>query len=318
MDLHIRAGKTDGEVKKLFKQSTNRDSVSFGMLIKSYGKHDRAKKATRQLCRMLNHSRNRPNAALFATTIDAWAESSDTDALEQAFEVFSLMEKQGIVADVVVFGSLMKVIAKSTSDNAGREAEALLEAMKKRRVEPNIIVYNSAISACYQAKDFDRAERIMNRMEHSSTPPDLRTYSEILSSFAKRGTPEAAQRCESILLEHMKALAKSSPELRPNAHHFSIVIMAWSRSNAPYLEITDRMWKLYEQMVADGIECDSVSYNQLIGFLSKSRKERDLARADGLLRTMEEDPSGRIRPDALNYFAVMKGMLLAIDRLGRC
>ena len=307
IDLHVRAKRPGSEINSLFQQSTKRDSVqSFGMLIKSFGKHDQAPRATKELHRMIQHSRVRPEVSTFCTVIDAWAESTRPDATERALEVFSLMEKQGIAADVIVFGSLMKCIARSRRNSAGREAEDLLSTMRQRRIKPNDIVFNLAISACYRSKDFERAESIMSAMEQSDTPPDLITYSEILTHFAKRGTAEAAQRCEAIL-KHVQSLAETNPAMKPNAYTYSIVISAWARCTAPYPALTERLWNLYQQMTAAGVSLDSVCYNQLINFLSNSKKVRDLQRADDLLKTLEESGDRHVRPDALNYFAVMKG-----------
>jgi hypothetical protein len=349
LDLHIRAGKSEGAVQTLFRHhqkqkqqltsrsnsemsssSSNNNSnhekdspsqITLSLLMKSHGKHDHAPKATELLMKLLateNHSQWRPDCSTFVTVLNAWAESSQPDAVEQAWAVFRLMEQHpNITADVMVFGALLKCIANSNRPTAGADAEQLLEEMRRRNIPPNVIIYNQAIAACYSAHDLSRAGRLVTQMEESPhlPSPDLRTYMESLQYFAKRGTIAAAERCEAIL-RHLHALSssgeKSLSSLKPSAYTYSIVIAAWARvspagTNPVDLDVPHRMWTLYQQMVKEAlIECDAVTYHQLISYLSKSFEQvQNLERAEELLKSMEQKPN--VQPDALDYFAVMQG-----------
>ena len=350
LDLHIRAGKSEWAIQDLFQQhlkqkqqlttstsntevitssssSSNHDKdspsqITMSLMMKSYGKHDRAAEATEELMKLLSTespSRSRPDSSTFVTVINAWAESSQSDAVEQAWTVFRLMEQQpNIAVDVKVFGALLKCIGHSNRATAGADAEQLLEDMRRRNIPPNVIIYNQAIAACYSAHDLSRAERLVTQMEESPhlPSPDVRTYTESLQYFAKRGTVASAERCEAIL-RHLHALSssgeKSSSSLKPNAYTYSIVIAAWARvspagSSLTDLQVPHRMWNLYQQMVEEaGIECDAVTFHQLISYLSKSFEQvQNLERAEELLKSMEQQPN--VQPDALNYFAVMQGL----------
>ena len=92
----------------------------------------------------------------------------------------------------------------------------------------------------------------MDRMEKSDTPPDIRTYSDILNNLSKAATTESAERSEQIL-SRMKQLAKTdSPALKPNVYAYNIAMNAWSKSGHP--ESAKRMWRLYEQMKDDNVD----------------------------------------------------------------
>jgi pentatricopeptide repeat protein len=147
--------------------------------------------------------------------------------------------------------------------------------------KPNEISYTLAMKTCFQAGDLVKADAIMKRMEKSDTPPDIRTYSDILLHYSHMGTTAAAERTEQILA-YMTELGRSVPLLRPNIYSYSIALNAWASSGDA--NAADRMWAIYEQTKREKVPMDSVFSTALITFLSKMKRRTSMQRALEILR----------------------------------
>jgi Pentacotripeptide-repeat region of PRORP len=141
-------------------------------------------------------------------------------------------------------------------------------------------------------------------MEQSKTPPTVFIFNQILSHWALKGTPQSAERADKILAQ-MKVLEKSKPELRPNLNTYNTILTAWSLAGAH--DAGDRMWHVYEKMLADGEQPDIVTYTGMINFYSASRRLDYIQRADNLLKLMEK--SNLINPDVRHYMAVLRAWI---------
>jgi pentatricopeptide repeat protein len=317
MDIYARSGKLD-QAESVFNTFRSPDAVKYRVLFKAYAMSKRADRATELFHRMLQESRVAPDVGLFNSLISAWAESSQPDAVEQAFEIMRLMQENekclelGVRPDVKTFGALLKCLAASRRSDAGKRAENILDDMEGRSragdpyMKPSEVVYNLAVKACFQAGDLERAEVILKRMENSDTPPNLRTYNDILQHYSQIGTPASAERTDQILT-YMKDLAKSTASLMPDEISYNIVLAAWARSHDP--DAANRMWKIYERSVLDQIKLDTVGYSTLIACLAKSRKLEHIQRADLLLQSMEKSNRLDLQPDMRHFTPVIKGFV---------
>jgi pentatricopeptide repeat protein len=137
------------------------------------------------------------------------------------------------------------------------------------------------MKTCCRAGDLVKADAIMKRMEKSDTPPDIRTYSDILLHYSHMGTTAAAERTEQILA-YMTELGRSVPLLRPNIYSYSIALNAWASSGDA--NAADRMWAIYEQTKREQVPMDAVFSTALITFLSKMKRRKSMQRALEILR----------------------------------
>lgn len=328
MDIYARAGMLD-QVEALFDSSPDPDVVRCGVLIKAYGNCDRADRATDIVHHFLKPDNTvAPNIDIFTSLIDAWAESSRGDAVEQACAVIKLMEENercrslGIRPCVVTFSALLKCISESkaastASDISCQHVESILDTMESRymagetNVKPNQISYTLAMKTCFRAGNLAKADAIMKRMEQSDTPPDIRTYSEILQHYSQMATPAAAKRTEQIL-SYMTELSRSMPSLKPNMYSYSIAMNAWALSGDP--DSANRMWKIFERTKQEGLAMDIVFSTALITFLSKIKQRKAMQRAWSVLQEIE---NGTVhadhRPNARQYMAVIQGFVQAGD-----
>jgi pentatricopeptide repeat protein len=294
--------------------------------VNAYGKSNQPDLAFSVVQKLLRDTKVIPDINVFNTLINAWAESSDPEATEQAFEVLRLIKEHprcvqlNIVPNEVTYNSLLKCLSTTgthyqneISNNTAEQAEAIVSEMEQcmndpqRRMKPDAISYTMAIRACLRVNDTSRAELLLQRMELSDTQPNTITYNIILNHCSKLQTSAAAERA-SQLLDYMKSTSRqpssssSSPQqqqqqqqqsssMKPDLFSYSRVLTAWAGSGGP--QTSTRIWQIYESMIKsdndDGpMELNMVCYTTMIMFFTKTNSITNLNRAIQLLRAMEQ------------------------------
>ena len=76
-----------------------------------------------------------------------------------------------------------------------------MEEIKHRGIEPDVITYSAAISACEKGGQWKHALRVLEEMRSSGTKPTVISYSAAISACEKGGQWERALE----LLEEMKS-----------------------------------------------------------------------------------------------------------------
>jgi len=71
-----------------------------------------------------------------------------------------------------------------------QQALGLLVGMQKADLEPNVISYNAAISACEKGEQWQEALGLLAKMQEADLVPHASIYSVAISACEKRG-----QRC---------------------------------------------------------------------------------------------------------------------------
>ena len=144
--------------------------VLSNILIQSLGKAD---KATAILKSVLADSLGNPDIITFPTLINAWAETSLPDAVNQAFAVLRLLNEHpkyielGIRPDTFTFSALLKCFSKSNSKTAGKKAVKIADEMDCRykagnkNVKPDDISFTLASKTCLRAGGAERAEALL-------------------------------------------------------------------------------------------------------------------------------------------------------------
>lgn len=212
MDIYAHARKYD-KAESLVLQMGTPNVVHYDILIKAYGKCDRADRAADVLEKLLQDDRVEPSVEVFNELIKAWAESTLPEAAEHAFGVLRLMEhdakclKLGIRPNVVSFNAFLKCLAESKQTDAycsttGVKVEAILDIMERRylagdkRTKPNEMSYTLAIKACLNAGDLERADAIINNLpaarrsnlQRQCAPALFATHRQTLNSSRTDGS----------------------------------------------------------------------------------------------------------------------------------
>ena len=59
-------------------------------------------------------------------------------------------------------------------------------------MQPDVVTYNSLMSACEKGKDPDRALKVIASMGYQCVQPDVITFSSLISTCEKGKNPERA------------------------------------------------------------------------------------------------------------------------------
>jgi len=218
------------------------DTRTCAALLHVWAKNGNVEKAARLLGDMFaefkenGNARLEPNIQCFAVVLDAFAKSKHPLAGQEAEALLRKMvqaKQPNLAPTTFCYNSVISAYASSGDRFAGHEAERLLREMSREDqascAAPDLITYNSTISAFARAKKAVDAERILVELQRLSDEkphlmPTTFTYNCVLNAHAKNGNPKAVE----MLLTDMDKWG-----VRPDAISLSLAIEAWSRSGRP-------------------------------------------------------------------------------------
>ena len=272
-----------------------------------------------------------------------------TKAEEMVRRMWSLYENTGseeFRPDLQCYNLWIHAVAKSTQKRhttgsgdglkVGERAELILQEMRDRGIEPNVISYSSVMDAyANQARLGDpkapaEAERVLfdllERSEYSSNLQATPVTSDtVINAWAQQGTLEGAKKAQEIL-ERLEAMsitangkasssAKASTSLRPTAHSYATVICAWANSGGgtdaaqKASAILDRLLHARQKSNDDTtVSPDTVIFNAVIAAWASSGDPQCGTKADEILRQMNElrnDVHYDCQPDVVTYNSVL-------------
>ena len=215
----------------------------------------------------------KPSLSVYTSLIWAWAHSSRPESDARAQLYFDQMRGKFMAGDdklrpnAKIYNAL--ITSKQRHKN-GAGAEQVLHQMyhdflqhKNISAMPNRIVFHNVMSAWAASNNtlaYQRIEAILRQMqkEHETRGWDCRpngtSFSILLSSLARVGQREAAERAEEVL-RHMHALASGDggdPSVKPNNYCYATVLNAWARvsRSKEYSDAPLRAQALFDDMRA--------------------------------------------------------------------
>jgi hypothetical protein len=290
MELYAHADELD-RVDRVM-ETVGLDNAQICFLVKAFGKADKASRATKVFMDLVENKKNTPDVNTLNALLLAWSESSQKDAADQAFKIWKQVEDNEyleIKANTDTFAALMQCLVKSRASDSGEKAEKLLDEIKSRvdaseDVRLSEHIGELAIKCCLSCEDFTRTEMMIERFVQAGSPPSLRTFNEVLDSFAADASFSSAKRAENIFSTMIK-LSKKYVDLAPSLRSYLLVIQAWIESK--YSKAPKRIWKIYQYMVKNqSVEPDRSIYDALIRFFAQSDKRSVVEKADFLLQYM--------------------------------
>jgi pentatricopeptide repeat protein len=358
MDMYAKMHKLR-EAQTIFQKYRNGDdNHPHAILIKAYSNCNRPERAEQLVKKMLQSEiqRDMVDIEIINCVLCAWAEcttSNPTYTADRVHQIYRwiydhpIVAKMKILPNFATYSILFDCMAKAGSirsyaDNDRinprnkvitngivSKVETLLNDIESRyliygdtNVKPDVSLYNCAIQACLNCKEYNQAEYILQLMEHRMSKqqqmpldtqkirviPDTGTYCLFLNCYSKLGTVTGAEWTEQ-LHNHMCKLSQSGyPMLKPTTSTYNFVISAWAASDVP--DVADRVWKVYEQMQADKIELDVYNYTTFISALSKSKSSIGIQRSIELLQIMQTKAKSspnqsKLHPDGRHYCMVL-------------
>ena len=271
-----------------------------------------------------------------------------TKAEEMVRRMWSLYENSGSIEcrpDLQCYNLWIHAVAKSNQrwHNAGTDAlvpvgeraELILQEMRERGIEPNVVSYTSVMDAyANQARLGDpkapaEADRVLfDLLERSEYTSNLQatavTSDTVINAWAQQGTWEGAEKAQDIL-ERLEAMSmtfsgsrsskQSSTTLRPTAHSYATVIAAWANSGGgteaaqKANDILDRLLDAKPNAEDESVvRPDTVIFNAVIAAWANSGDPQCGTKADELLRQMQDlrkDVYHDCQPDVVTYNSVL-------------
>ena len=225
-----------------------------------------------------------PNAACYTTVIDGWLQSDAEDAAMRAQSLLDRMEllydeagDESLRPTAVTYMLVCQAWAETSNDDysseAPEQAEAILERMKERGIQPTVKIYTAVLLAwCKRAGKvrgaMARAEKLLTEME----------------SYTSKAEGNHNDTNERILHQ------QQDEAIRPNVITYTTFIGGLARSKEHNL--ASRAEAVLERMERHGVQPDMVAYTSVLNALSKSksRSEREHAasKAVAIVKKMEE------------------------------
>ena len=163
-----------------------------------------------------------PTVHTLSTVLSAWSRSKLPDAAEKARHLLHRMENEfSVVPNVYCYSAVLEAYTKSKNPQSVETARNLFEDLRSDRisVNPNAYCYNAMIRVYANVGRAEEAESLLE---------------EMLSGHTNYNDPTRTKEKKAFI--------------KPNAHHFSSVIHAWSKSFHP--QAGERAERILQKMQA--------------------------------------------------------------------
>lgn len=176
------------EVYQVMKQrKVNPSSITFGILIKTYGKARMGCRVMEVFQDMSNTHNIQPNEVTYGSLIEALINS---DCLQEAESVFNQLPSRKIKVNSVILSTMIKGYSKRGCHDKAIDLFENYRASGNMRL--NLICYNSVIDASVNYRDMRLAEEYFDEMYYYNIMPDLITYSIMIKGHSFNKNPSQA------------------------------------------------------------------------------------------------------------------------------
>jgi len=188
----------------------------------------------------------------YNTLIKGYAKNRD---LDNCFTIYEWMNRRGIKPSQVTFGILLDACI---NENQVDRAAQVFETMTTEGCPMNTVLYTTLIKGFARLGKMDEAMKVFEQMKgEESVPPDLITFSILIKANCDAGRMESA-------LELLAGALHIG--LKPDEVVFNNLLAGCAKqANA---ELAQR---LYEDMVASGIQPSNATFSILIRLYSQCK-----------------------------------------------
>ncbi len=199
---------------------------------------------------------------------------------QDAIRLLNNLTDAGIPPDVIIYNTVISACEK------GGKAEEALEIFKAIPVgiKPDVITYSAVISACEKGGKTEEALEIFNKMPDAGIPPNKITYSAVISACKKGGKAEEALEIFNKMLD---------AGIKPSVITYSAVISACEKGGK-----AEEALEIFKATPV-GITPDVIIYNAVISACEKGGK------AEEALEIFNKMPDAGITPNVITYSAII-------------
>jgi pentatricopeptide repeat protein len=278
MDICVRFGQSEKAIayyNEMLLSDIPPSSVTYGILIKAYGKMNQVSNAVKVFRKMKDAS-----VVTYGCLIDACVKNEEYSI---AWDLYNGMKKNGIAPNTIIYTIMIKGFARSRELN---NALSILDEMSKSSdTAPNNITYNSLLDCCVKCRRLDKALEIFKQMKERNTP-DLISYSILIKGYCyNKKIAEALK-----MLEEMTSKNICADEILYNS-----LMEGCFKSNEPVLAL-----KIYGSMKLQNLQPTGVT-NRIIAKIYGQVK--DANKAIQLLAVMKSD---KITPPLTAFTCLIK------------
>jgi hypothetical protein len=175
-------------------------------------------------------------------TMMAWSRSRSPLSARKAEQFLRSSLASGMPPLHQHFNKLLDIYGKVDLRNTTLKSEEILQWMRNLELEPNLVTYNSVLSAWGRSNDplaEERAFAIFDKILEQGLQPDIITYTSLLSAISRSRDPNAPVRADDIFEQMLH------DHISPDIVAYSILISVWSKSFHRNKE--DRVLEIYER-----------------------------------------------------------------------
>jgi pentatricopeptide repeat protein len=283
-----------------------------------------------------------PNIVSYSSVLDAWAKSKEPRAAERADAILrQLVSNSAVQPNVVAYTTVIYAWAKR---GKASRAQALLDEMIERGIQPNVntfnalllsltpakmqqtlkhmaslarthgwecspdvVTYTTGLQVCAHAKDTRRALVVWKTMQEQGVAPDIRAYNALLLAYAKTGRAEPAE----ALLKDMVTMYLRAPNQKPKPETASFNTVLSAYANKGDSEGAERLvqWmsELKDSEQLDTATPNVITYTNLMNCWAKCKSSSPktiVDRAEAIFRRSEGDKD--CQPNVVSYATLCK------------
>ncbi|KAF0910861.1 hypothetical protein E2562_004820 [Oryza meyeriana var. granulata] len=207
-----------------------------------------------------------------------------------AMKIFEFMKVKGM-ATGHTYTLILKAVAATEGYFAALKMFDEIEESDKKNVD--VIVYNTMISVCGRAKDWQQVERLWKRLGQNSLSGTLMTYDLLVSAFVQCGQSELA-------IDAYQEMLRSG--IDPSEDILKAIIASCTKEGKWEFALT-----IFRRMLSAGMKPSIIVFNSIINSLGKAGEDELAFRMYHLLT------SSGLKPDQYTWSA----LLSALYRSGR-
>lgn len=204
LDMYAKCGILKSACN-IFQLMQERNVMSWTALICGLAQHGHCTEAL-SLFEMMQKENVRPNELTFTGILSACVH---TGLFEEGRKYFKMIEAYGLQPRIQHYGCMVDLLGR-----AGLVAEAY-DVIKTMKLEPNVVVWTSFLSACKEHNKFEMAKRAVDQVLKIIKPGnDGGVYSVICDLYASEGKWDEVEALRQLMLSQNVRKVRGSSIIR--------------------------------------------------------------------------------------------------------